>query len=199
MTTQPRFSAIASGRADMECGATSVTLSRMKEVAFSSLTFVDGTGLLVRRSTAGNSLMDLAGKKIGVITGTSNERALAEAMKSKMVTATMVPVSSREDGLAQLEAGTIDAFANDRVLLVGLAAKAKDPKELALLGDPLSYEPYAIVLPRGDWALQQAVNGALAQIYRSSALPDIYNRWFGALGRPSPVLEVMFALGRLPE
>ncbi|MBK7460948.1 MAG: amino acid ABC transporter substrate-binding protein [Betaproteobacteria bacterium] len=199
VTTQTRFSAIASGRADMECGATSVTLSRMKEVAFSSLTFVDGTGLLVRRSTAGNSLMDLAGKKIGVITGTSNERALAEAMKSKMVTATMVPVSSREDGLAQLEAGTIDAFANDRVLLVGLAAKAKDPKALALLGDPLSYEPYAIVLPRGDWALQQAVNGALAQIYRSSALPDIYNRWFGALGRLSPVLEVMFALGRLPE
>lgn len=199
VTTQTRFSAIASGRADMECGATSVTLSRMKEVAFSSLTFVDGTGLLVRRSTAGNSLMDLAGKKIGVITGTSNERALAEAMKSKMVTATMVPVSSREDGLAQLEAGTIDAFANDRVLLVGLAAKAKDPKALALLGDPLSYEPYAIVLPRGYWALQQAVNGALAQIYRSSALPDIYNRWFGALGRPSPVLEVMFALGRLPE
>jgi len=116
-----------------------------------------------------------------------------------MVTATMVPVSSREDGLAQLEAGNIDAFANDRVLLVGLASKAKDPKALALLGDPLSYEPYAIVLPRGDWALKQAVDSALAQIYRSSALPDIYNRWFGALGRPSPVLEVMFALGRIPE
>ncbi|MDZ7591125.1 MAG: amino acid ABC transporter substrate-binding protein [Rubrivivax sp.] len=199
VTTQTRFSAIGSGQADMECGATSVTLSRMKEVAFSSLTFVDGTGLLVRKATAGNSLMDLANKKIGVIAGTSNERALAEAMKSKMVTATVVPVTSREDGLAQLEAGAIDAFANDRVLLVGLASKAKDPKALALLGDPLSYEPYAIVLPRGDWALQQAVDSALAQIYRSSALPDIYNRWFGALGRPSPVLEVMFALGRLPE
>jgi len=199
VTTQTRFTAIGSGQADMECGATSVTLSRMKEVAFSSLTFVDGTGLLVRKSTTGTSLMDLASKKIGVIAGTSNERALAEAMKSKMVTATVVPVTSREDGLAQLEAGNIDAFANDRVLLVGLASKAKDPKALALLGDPLSYEPYAIVLPRGDWALKQAVDSALAQIYRSSALPDIYNRWFGALGRPSPVLEVMFALGRIPE
>jgi len=199
VTTQTRFTAIASGQADMECGATSVTLSRMKEVAFSSLTFVDGTGLLVRRTTSGSSLTDLAGKKIGVVAGTSNERALAEAMTSKMVTATVVPVSSREDGLAQLEAGNIDAFASDRVLLLGLAGKAKDPKALALLGDPLSYEPYAIVLPRGDWALQQSVNGALAQIYRSSALPDIYNRWFGAMGRPSPVLEVMFALGRLPE
>ena len=199
VTTQTRFTAIGSGQADMECGATSVTLSRMKEVAFSSLTFVDGTGLLVRKSTAGTSLMDLANKKIGVIAGTSNERALAEAMKSKMVTATVVPVTSREDGLAQLEAGTIDAFANDRVLLVGLASKAKDPKALALMADPLSYEPYAIVLPRGDWAMQLAVNTALAQIYKSSALPDIYMRWFGAMGRPTAVLEIMYALGRLPE
>jgi glutamate/aspartate transport system substrate-binding protein len=199
VTLQNRLSTVAGGQADMECGATTVTLGRMKEVAFSSLTFVDGTGLLVRNSTAGTSLMDLANKKIGVIAGTSNERALAEALKSKVVTATVVPVKTREDGLAQLEAGTIDAFASDRVLLVGLAGKSKDPKALALLGDALSYEPYAIVLPRGDWAMRQAVDAALAQIYKSSALPDLYNRWFGALGRPSPVLEVMFALGRLPE
>jgi ABC-type amino acid transport substrate-binding protein len=199
VTVQSRFTAISGGQADMECGATTVTLGRMKQVGFSSLTFVDGTGLLVRKSTAGNSLIDLANKKIGVIAGTSNERALADALKAKVVTAIVVPVPSREDGMAQLEAGTIDAFASDRVLLAGLASQAKDPKALALLGDPLSYEPYAIVLPRGDWAMQQAVDAALAQIYRSSALPDIYNRWFGALGRPSPLLEVMFALGRLPE
>jgi glutamate/aspartate transport system substrate-binding protein len=199
VTVQTRFAAVSGGQADMECGATTVTLGRMKEVGFSSLTFVDGTGLLVRSSTAGNSLMDLANKKIGVITGTSNERALAEAMKAKMINAQVVPVRSRDEGLAQLEAGTIDAFAGDRVLLVGLAGKAKDPKSLALLGDALSYEPYAIVLPRGDWAMRHAVDAALAQIYKSSALPEIYNRWFGAVGRPSPILEVMYGLGRLPD
>jgi ABC-type amino acid transport substrate-binding protein len=199
VTVQTRFAAVSGGQADMECGATTVTLGRMKEVGFSSLTFVDGTGLLVRSSTAGNSLMDLANKKVGVITGTSNERALAEAMKAKMVNAQVVPVKSRDEGLAQLEAGTIDAFAGDRVLLVGLAGKARDPKSLALLGDALSYEPYAIVLPRGDWAMRHAVDAALAQIYKSSALPEIYNRWFGALGRPSPILEVMYGLGRLPD
>jgi hypothetical protein len=47
--------------------------------------------------------------------------------------------------------------------------------------------------------MRQAVNSALSQIYQSSALPELYGRWFGGLGRPSPVLEVMFALGRLPE
>jgi len=199
VTLQNRFSAIASGQADMECGASTVTLGRMKEVGFSTLTFVDGTGLLIRASTPGNSLMDLANKKIGVIAGTSNERAVNEALRVKVVTASVVPVKSREEGLAQLEAGSIDALASDRVLLVGLVSKAKDPKALALLGDPLSYEPYAIALPRGDWAMRQAVDAALAQIYKSPALPEIYNRWFAALGRPAPVLEVMFALGRLPE
>ncbi len=199
VTTQTRFSAIASGQADMECGASTVTLGRMKEVAFSTLTFLDGTGLLIRASTTGNSLGDLSGKKIGVIAGTSNERALNEALKTKVVSATVTTIRSREDGLEQLEAGTIDAFASDRVLLLGLITKAKDPKALALLGDALSFEPYAIALPRGDWAMKQAVDAALAQIYRSSALPDIYNRWFGTLGAPGPVLETMFGLGRLPE
>jgi ABC-type amino acid transport substrate-binding protein len=199
VTLQSRFTAVASGQADMECGATSVTLSRMKEVGFSTLTFIDGTGLLLRSATAGKSLMDLSGKKIGVIAGTSNERALAEALKSKMVNAQVMTVPSRDEGLAQLEAGAIDAFAGDRVLLVGLASKAKDPKSLALLADQLSYEPYAIVLPRGDWALKLAVDTALAQIYGSSLLPELFGRWFAALGRPGVALEAMYALGRLPE
>jgi len=199
VTTQTRFSAIASGQTDMECGASTVTLGRMKEVAFSTLTFLDGTGLLIRSSTTGNSLTDLSGKKIGVIAGTSNERALNEALKASVLSATVVKIRSREEGLEQLEAGTLDAFASDRVLLLGLVTKAKNPKGLALLGDALSFEPYAIALPRGDWAMKQAVDAALAQIYRSSALPEIYTRWFGALGAPGPVLETMFGLGRLPE
>ena len=199
VTTQTRFTAIGNGQADMECGASTVTLGRMKQVSFSTLTFVDGTGLLIRASSTANSLKDLSGKKIGVIAGTSNERALDEALKANVLSATMVKVKSREEGLEQLEAGALDAFAGDRVLLLGLITRAKDPKSLALLGDGLSYEPYAIALPRGDWAMKQAVDSALAQIYRSNALPEIYNRWFGVLGAPGPVLEMVFGLGRLPE
>ena len=199
VTVQTRFVAVSSGKADMECGATTLTLGRMKEVDFSTLTFIDGTGLLVRTSTSGNSLLDLAGKKIGVIGGTSNERALAEAMKAKLVNAQIVRLENRADGLAQLESGAIDAFASDRTLLIGVAIKAKDPKSLVLIGDMLSYEPYAIVLPRGDWAMRHAVNSALAQIYRSGTLMEIYNRWLAGLGKPNATLEVMYELGRLPE
>jgi glutamate/aspartate transport system substrate-binding protein len=199
VTAQNRFSAVSSGQADMECGASTVTLGRMKEVDFSSLIFIDGAGVLVRRSTPGYSLASLAGKKIGVTAGTSSEQALAEGMKALAISATVVPVATREAGLVQLESGAIDALVNDRLLLVGLLNKSKDPKELALLADPLSYEPYAIVLPRGDWAMRQAVNAALAQIYRSRELPQTYFRYFNEIGPPSPLLEMMYGLGRLPD
>ena len=199
VTVQNRFETVAKGQADLECGASTVTLGRMKEVDFSSFTFVDGTGLLVKASLAAKGLGDLGGRKIGVIGGSSNEKALNEALKARVVNATVVPVKTRDDGLAQLEAGTIDAFASDRVLLIGLAGKAKDPKSLALLTDALSFEPYAIALPRGDWQMRLAVNTALAQLYRSGAVGEIFGRWFGALGRPGPLIEMTFLFGALPE
>jgi ABC-type amino acid transport substrate-binding protein len=199
VTLQNRFETVAKGQADLECGASSVTLGRMREVDFSSFTFVDGTGILVKASLAAKGLGDLGGRRIGVIGGSSNERALNEALKARVVNATVVPVKTRDDGLAQLEAGAIDAFASDRVLLIGLAGKAKEPKSLALLTDALSFEPYAIVLPRGDWQLRLAVNSALAQVYRSNAIGEIFGRWFGALGRPGPLVEMTFLFGALPE
>jgi len=199
VTVQNRFTTVAKAEADLECGASSVTLGRMREVDFSSFTFVDGTGLLVKASLAAKGIGDLGGRKIGVIGGSSNEKALNEALKARVVNATVVTVTTRDDGLAQLEAGTIDAFASDRVLLIGLAGKAKDAKSLALLTDALSFEPYAIVLPRGDWQMRLAVNTALAQIYRSGAIGEIYGRWFGALGRPGPIIEMTYLFGALPE
>ena len=199
VTVQNRFDTIAKGQADLECGASTVTLGRMKEVDFSSFTFVDGTGILVKASLSAKGIGDLGGKKIGVIAGTSNERALNEALKSRVINATVVPVKTRDDGLAQLESGAIDAFASDRVLLIGLAAKAADQKSLALLTDALSFEPYAIALPRGDWQMRLAVNTALANIYRSSAIGEIYGRWFGAFGRPGPVIEMTYLFGAFSD
>lgn len=199
VTLQTRMDAVAKGQADMECGSTTVTLSRMKQVGFSTYTFVDGTGLLIKASSQARSLSDLADKKIGVIAGTTNEKALNEALKRKVVNAKVVIVKSREDGLAMVESGEIDGYASDKTLLMGLAPKAKDPKSLALLVEDLSFEPYAITLPRNDDSFRLAVNTGLAQIYRSEAIVDIYKRWFGALGKPGVVLEVNYLLGAIPE
>src|SRR6202167_116876 len=76
VTVETRFSAVAGGKADMECGSSTVTLGRMTEVDFSILVFVESTGILVARSANIQGLGDLAGKKLALVTGTSNEHAV---------------------------------------------------------------------------------------------------------------------------
>jgi len=199
VTSQSRFDVIANGQADMECGSSSVTLGRLKQVDFSNYIFVDGTGLLARAENKVASLADLSGKKIGVVGGTTNESALNRALKDRLVNATVVPLKTRDEGLAKLEAREIDAFAGDNVLLFALGLKSKDPKALRMVDDGLSFEPYAIALPRNDSAFRIEVNSALARIYRSEAIEQIYGDWFGALGKPGPALRAVYGLGAIPD
>jgi ABC-type amino acid transport substrate-binding protein len=199
VNVQDRIDAVEKRKADMECGSTSVTLARSKRVSFSSYIFVDGTSMLIRAAANIRQLVDLGGKRIGVIPGTTNEKALNDALKRQVINATIVPVKSRDEGLALLEAGQLDAFVSDRTLLLAMAPKAKDPQAISLLLDDLSFEPYAIMLPRNDDDLRLAVNTALAQIYRSGDITTIFNRWFGAMGKPGTMLQATYILGAIPE
>jgi ABC-type amino acid transport substrate-binding protein len=199
VTVQTRFDAVVKGDADMECGSSTVTLGRMKQVDFSYYTFIESTGILTWTEFKARTLVDLAGKKIGVLGGTTNETALRTALKDRVVNATVVTLNSRDEGLAKLEAKEIDALASDQLLLLALAPKAKEAKNLMILDDALSMEPYAIVLPRGEATLRMEVNAAIARIYRGDAIVDIYNRWFGRIAPPGPILRVMYSLGALSD
>jgi glutamate/aspartate transport system substrate-binding protein len=198
-TAQNRLELVRSGQADLECGATTATFSRMELVDFSSPVFVDTTGVLARRAPGAKTIGGLQGKKIAVIEGTTNRKALEKALAASRVSATVVPVMSREEGVAALEAGRADAFAGDRVLLLGLGAKVKDPSRYDLLDEDLGIEPYAIVLPRGDAAFRLAVNRGLAQIFSSTAITEIFGRSFGPSAKPSRALQLVFALGTYAE
>ena len=199
VTTQTRFDAVAKGQADMECGSSTVTLSRLKQVDFSSYIFIASTGLLVKSASGLRSLSDLADRKIAVIAGTTNENAIRAQLKRRQLNATVLPFKTRDEAFAALEEGKVDAFANDKLLLVGAARKAKDQKSLSLLPDELSFEPYGIVLPRGDAAFRLAVNTGLSQIYSSGEISEIFGRWFGRFGDPGPVIRALYILGAIPE
>lgn len=199
VTIQTRFDAVAKGQADMECSSSTVTLSRLKQVDFSSYIFVESTGVVVRTVSGARSLSDLAGKKIAVVAGTTNERAVTTQLKRRGMTASVVPFKTRDEGFAAVEAGKVDAFASDKLLLVGASAKAKEPGMLVMLSDDLSFEPYGIALPRGDATFRLAVNTGLSEIYSSEEIIQIFVRWFGALGRPSPLIEAVYLFGAIPE
>jgi ABC-type amino acid transport substrate-binding protein len=199
VTVQTRFDAVAKGQADMECGSSTVTLSRFKQVDFSSYIFVESTGVLAKAAAGLRSLSDMSGKSIAVVGGTTNERAVQEQLKRRQLSATVVPFKTRDEAFAALEDGKVDAFASDKMLLLGAARNARDQKSLYMLPDQLSFEPYGIVLPRGDADFRLAVNAGLAQLYRSGEITEIFGRWFGALGDPGPVIRAMYLLGAIPE
>ena len=199
VTLETRFDAIKTGAIDLECGITTNTLSRQKEVDFSLMTWVDGANFLVRDSSPYKSLSDLAGKKIAVIPNTTTVGALKQALDKGYINAEIVLVQSHEEGLEGINKGTVDAYASDQTVLIGLAVAVSQSIKLRLGDKNLSYEPYGLMLRKNDQDFRQAVNAVLARLYRSGQIAQIYDRWFGKLGKPSQILAVMFLLNALPE
>lgn len=198
VTSQTRFSAVADGKADLECGASTITLKRMLDVDFSNPIFAETTGIAVRRAIGAQSFNDLANRRIGVVAGTTNERAIEAQLKRRNMTATLVQFQDRAAAASALDAGQIDAYASDKLLLVGTQYGRSD--QLVMLPDDLSIEPYAIVVPRGDWALKLAVNAGLAKIYRSGAIVQVFESWFAQLGlRPGAVVQSLYMYGALAD
>ncbi|HYA30979.1 MAG TPA: amino acid ABC transporter substrate-binding protein [Acidobacteriota bacterium] len=197
-TVQNRFSIVATGKADMECGSSTVTLGRMKEVDFSNFIFVESTGVVVTKDSNIRTFADMTGKKIAVAGGTTNERAITEQLKQQKIEATVISVKDGAEAVALLESGKADGVASDKLLLVG--AHVKNPQALVMLPDDLSVEPYAIVLPRGDWALRLAVNTGLAQIFGTGLVVGVFKSWFDRIGlQMSPVLRIVYGLGSLSD
>jgi glutamate/aspartate transport system substrate-binding protein len=199
VTPENRMAMVANGTIDLECGSTTNTLSRQEQVDFSQMIFVDGGSLLVSIASNIKSLSDIAGKRVAVIPGTTTENVLAEALEKANIEVDLVRVREHSDGIAALENGSADAYASDRVILIGLALASKDPTKLALAEQYLSYEPYGLMLRRGDADFRLAVNRVLSRLYRSGQIYPIYERWFGAVDRASSLLQTMYRLNGLPE
>jgi ABC-type amino acid transport substrate-binding protein len=199
VTPENRLAMVANGTVDLECGSTTNTLSRQEQVDFSSMTFIDGASLLVPSTANINRLSDIAGKRIAVIPGTTTEKVMAEALEKAKLTVQMVKVKEHAEGIAALEKGTADAYASDRVILIGLGMTSKDPTKWAIADQYFSYEPYGLVLRRGDPDFRLAVNRVLARLYRSGEIIAIYERWFGPFERTSNLLQAMYLLHSLPE
>jgi glutamate/aspartate transport system substrate-binding protein len=119
--TKNRFDAVVGGMADTECGSSTVSFERMAKVNFSSIIFMENTGLLVRTSSGISSVEDLRGKKIAVIAGTTNESALKKELPRRQLETSLVLVKDRQEGMAELESGAADGFASDKLPLVGAA------------------------------------------------------------------------------
>ena len=198
VTSINRFDAIREHKADLLCEPTSVTLSRRELVDFSIATFVDGGSLLIR-ADGPHDLQALAGRKVGVLGGTTTEQELRHTLKDAGISAEVMLAKTHADGMAMLEGGSISGYFADRSILAFLLKDAKHPEGLMLADNYLTVEPYALALPHGEEEFRLAVDRALSHIYRSGELGPIFEHSFAGVAKPSPMLKTLFLISSLPD
>jgi glutamate/aspartate transport system substrate-binding protein len=207
VTSQTRIPLMSNGTVDIECGSTTNNLTRQKQVSFAPITFVTGTKLLAKKSSKIKSYKDLKNKTVVVTQGTTNERVIKALSDKENLNIKFLNAKDHAESFLTVESGRAAAFSMDDVLLYGLVAKAKKPKDFEVIGDYLSYDPYGIMYRKNDSDFGVVVNRALSRLMSSGDINKIYEKWFigklpsgETMGMPmSPLLKAGFQLQALPE
>jgi ABC-type amino acid transport substrate-binding protein len=196
VTPETRIAAVADGQVDIECGSTTSTIERSKLVAFSPVIFVAGTKLLVRKGSGIRSFRDLGGRRVVVTRGTTNEAALEDLVRRFDIPLLLATTRDHAQSFELLARGRADAFATDDVLLHGLAAMGPRRGDYEVVGEFLSYEPYSLMVRKGDAQLAQFVSETFSQLAGNRELERRYERWFL---RRLPDADISLDLPMSPE
>jgi len=207
VTPGNRLEKVKSGEVDLECGSTTSSVQRQKDVAFSPTFFVAGTKLMVPKASDVKSYRDLAGKTVVVTAGTTNEAALRTLSDKQKLNIKIVTAPDHAQSVATLASGGADAFATDDVLLYGFIATDPKAKDMKVVGELLSYDPYGLVLRRDDPAFATLVERTFQRMASERRLAELYNKWFlrrlptgETLNLPiSPQLEELFRVIGQPD
>jgi glutamate/aspartate transport system substrate-binding protein len=187
VTSQTRIPILAGGNIDLECGSTTNTVERQKQVAFAPTYFFTGTRLLVKTTSGIRNYDDLKGKVVVVTAGTTNEQAIKTYSDVKNLGIKFLQARDHAESFLAVEIGRAMAFPMDDILLYGLRARARKPADFEIVGELLTDEPYAIMMRKDDPAFKKAVDSAVIALYRSGEINKIYGKWFQSPISPSDI------------
>ena len=197
---EDRINAVVNHDVDIECGATTVTLSRRERVDFTLMTFITGGAVLSLTGDSINSVADLSGKTVAVIRGTTTHAAIRDFITNNGFKITWRIITTHDEGIELLNAGKVDGYASDRTMLVGQVVRSEDKSRYSISRDVFSFEPYALMLARGDTDFRLVADRALAQLYSNARIRRLYHDWFGRYGEPmTPIVEAMYQFQAVGE
>ena len=178
VTSQNRIPLLQNGTIDIECGSTTNNSERGKQVAFATNYFYTGTRFLVKAGTPVKSLADLKGKQVVSTTGTTNFKIIRNLNEEQKLGIDLLGAKDHAESALMVQTGRAVAFAMDDILLYGLKASSQNPAELAVVGEAIQVEPYAIMLRRDDPAFKKLVDDTLAGLMKSGEFEKLYKKWF---------------------
>lgn len=201
VSMEERLSAIENGKVDIECGATTVTLSRRERVDFTLMTFITGSAVLSKKARPIPNINELDGTKIAVLRGTTTEGVMRRLGEVNDVKLDLELIASHDEGMQLLNSGKVSGYASDRAMLIGQVFRSENAQnQYEMTKYTLSFEPYGLMVPRGDTEFRLLADRALASIYRSARIRRIYHTWFGRYGEElSPIIEAMYQFQAVGE
>lgn len=188
VTGATRIPMVANGTVDIECGSTTNTLERQQQVAFTVTTFIAATRLALKKSTNFKTLDDLKGKTVVAVAGTTNLRQITALNSKRGLNMTIVPAKDNRLAFAMVEKGEAVAFGTDDILLYDLIANSAKPADYIVSNDPLSIEPYGMIIRKDDPAFKRFADDAIRALFKSGEIQKIYTKWFLAPIEPKSIV-----------
>jgi glutamate/aspartate transport system substrate-binding protein len=178
VTPQTRIPLIANGTVDLECGSTTNTLERQKQAAFTITHFVTANRFVSKKANNLKTVDDLKGKTVVSTSGSTNIKQIIEINAQRNLGMNILNAKDHPEAFLMIETDRAAAFVMDDILLYSMVASAKTPAAYQISADPLSVEPYSIMLRRDDAAFKKVVDGAMIAVYKSGEINAIYDKWF---------------------
>ncbi|WP_271593129.1 amino acid ABC transporter substrate-binding protein [Bradyrhizobium sp. CCBAU 65884] len=201
INSSTRMALLANGTIDLECGSTTNTLSRQEQVDFSMMHFVSSTRCLVKTGSGIKEIDDFANKVVALAQGANTVGVInGWVQKLKVPNVKILNISNFSEGLLAVDSDRADAFCSDDAILYTLRQKSPARDRLEVVGRPLSFEPYGLMMRRDDSAFRLTVNKTLAALFRSGEIASLYHKWFDQFGIPlSEKLETVFQAQAVPQ
>ena len=178
VTSANRIPLMANGTIDLECGSTTNNIPRQEQVWFTITHFVTANRWVAKKSSKVKKLADLKGKTVVFTAGTTNIKQITEINAAQNLGMNIISANGHPEAFQMVETGRAVAFVMDDILLAGLAAQARSPKDYEISADALSVEPYGIMLRKDDKAFKAVVDRAMTNVYKSGQINAIYQKWF---------------------
>ncbi len=197
---QNRVPLVANGTVDISCESAVNTIARQSQVDFSVPYFISHTRLLVKGGSSINEIEDLNRQVIALPINSVPERLIKAIIDDKKLDIKIVPVRDNSEGFLALSTGRADAFATDDILLFGLKKTASNPSDFKIVGRPLSFDSYGLLVQKNNTVFLSLVNATIARLIRAGTMQSLYDKWFNPLEVPlSADLATTFKILAIPE
>lgn len=167
------ITSVNSGKADLGIAGMTVTEERLKSVEFSD-TYATGKQVIITASDSGiNGVADLAGKKVGVQTGTTGDIYASDDSSIGSVE----QFNSGTEAVLALSQGKIDAVIIDNEPAKKYIEKYEN---LVIIDEEYTEEEYAMCFAKGNTELVEKVNEALKALKENGELQKIIDKYIAA-------------------